>query len=365
MRLSPVSLPKVAAAWLVVLSAPVVAEDVTLNVIRASYRQSVSSVTSAWGTYESEVRVTDATLAAQVGDFRRERVRWAVQGNKRLFDQEFIAGNKRPGSGMYHMYDGDTLWRKQHGKTREPLYKESTKEHYDLAFRRHTTPEHYMGRFSHYQGHMVEEESVESLLTKSDARLGGNELVDGHRCWLVDFGSIDDPDKGPVHLRIWFDPASGFLPRQFEYRSDPDSRRDAERHVFRTTMFENLQIDGADVPFPVEMVSDGPRWSRSLKVTELHVNEPAPAAWFDVRSLGDQEITIDLNDRRQVAAFVKEQRPPRGPGAQERSTGEIVGSAVSATHVVAEADQPQPARWIALASGVMLCIASAVIWRRQ
>jgi hypothetical protein len=191
----------------------------------------------------------------------------------------------------------------------------------------HAVPAVYIGR-SVYNSN----ESLLDLLARPDAKLQRKHMFNGHECYLVDLGPYDRLGQRLNYLRVWIDPAVGYLPRHIS--SIPvrfmDAKSDDERRQFQLVEGEDLWL--LDVDDFVEVddpVMGRRRWfPRTLK----HSGKVAAV----VDSVSINHSLSNESFVPQATTGVRIVHNPRS--AQERT--EIVGATAASIHPVAVESKP-------------------------
>lgn len=141
---------------------------------------------------------------------------------------------------------------------------------------------------------MNEPGNLATVLEGADARLVGEEAVDGHPCVCVESGkSFTRAGGGVLQYTAWLDPAMHWLPRRLVSRFHPESRnyehmtKNGQKTIlrdYRALKFEWFPDPflGRDRPLPTQLVGVGWTGRYTIDVQDLQVNSPIAAERFVV-----------------------------------------------------------------------------------
>lgn len=119
------------------------------------------------------------------------------------------------------------------------------------------------------------------LIGRSDCRVASTDTIHGLPCVVVDIGEHPMSDKlsKAIRTKVWFDPAVGFLPRQLRSESVPDSRLLVENIV---TEFEQVfdPLTKGHLYLPKKAVTRGTFSEFAFEATSMVLNLPVAESLF-------------------------------------------------------------------------------------
>ncbi len=197
--------------------------DVTLQTIRSEYAATLNQLTTVWTRARLQRSMQEVRL--KDGESSGIPVEWAISGPKWFLSYGFDP-NGTGQRGAWYSCDGDRVWTQYFFLKDQPekvaaLSYQSLTTATDETLRSTDCFGTFLGLYFPGTGKSQNGLSLEDLLARRDARLIGEELVDGVKCYRVECSNsnVDNSETYPVIA--WFDPQHGFLPRQIRH---PDER---------------------------------------------------------------------------------------------------------------------------------------------
>lgn len=291
------------AAFLIVSAIsvrPTAADDeAQLEVIRDGYVQAFTSIRNVWCRYEERV---DLSKRMREIDVPKARIwEWATEGEKYHYSSIPAETDAGTHYGPYwESTDGKDFWKLEYNEQDEidrALKKKLTEGTWRMRGR--VTPGQFLGLYFNVGKYNTRGLTLQSILETVPLTFGGQETIDGHECWQVDFAYPGESSEYEVPMTVFFDPAANYLPRRLiQYSTsggDP---------LIRTVLkFSEVKDgDGRSIYFPTKMQNEHPLSLSRVQVLDVKVNEKLSPTLYRPR-IPRNVILYDLDDQRSVQAL--------------------------------------------------------------
>ena len=341
---------------------PALADDATLERIRSGYVQSVTSWRAVWTrcqqkkTYSDQMR-SDPRFAEKVKQGARGAlVDWAVDG------EMFHVSYRRPGgeSVSWFSYDGKTTWTLDYTDDGEikRVRKRRLETKTDAGLTRNVNPGRFLGLYFNVGPTLGRGVALKSLLKTEPLTLVGQEEAEGASCWNVEFAYPSTDANVSLPVRVWFDPAHGYLPRRTTLECNGQMVGTS-----RVVRFREISSGDQVVSFPSEMVEEHPLETRRLTLLEIKLDDDVPDDLFrpplprgipvydldDERSADQLQAELEkparerLQAKMQAQAAARKEAKPPPPVSEDRSRK--IDAAVPPNRV---------ALWVLIATGLVV-----------
>lgn len=277
----------------------IAAETISLEIVRTAIREHVSSITSIsmkYKVYYKHPKGARHPSGAGVESWGPRQCEWAEQGAQKLLKSGPIPIEGGQGSGGWMCHDGQAGFQvvvdqNDPSKVLRIMKTPLISPFYYLHFP--SPPEFSALRLPHSDEQLVD------LLSRSEAKAVGIEIIGGEPCWRVRVGTLRGRDNYLMELTVTFDPAHGYLPRHLSVRPSKNDERYDEmlkggfKMDFEVLAFQRIwdPLLGRERWFPRE----GRRYNSEAEyrfvIDEILINAPIPAERFQAPLQFGTEVT--------------------------------------------------------------------------
>ena len=358
--------------------------DPQLEVVRAQYEQTISTMRTLWTRTAltirppaGEVPVADPVLGISPMDEHGTTIDWAFDGQMYHFQRFRPARDSLPPYRRGMSSDGKLVWFPEYGPTGEAddIRMAGTRPratYGDAAFLNDESPARFIGLTAmHYcASEPAPESSVRSLLKGPSAEIIGVEKIDDRECVRVLLGDFQcSTNDEPAHVEAWFDLAAGGLPR-----------RTRIGFVDGGENYQEIDYDVLEFQQVPSGIGDGRVWFPKVmrhgwevfETVEVRVNDQLPGDLFRPR-LPAGTFVLDYTNRDAVQKWQQQRMnaelAPEFARMAEEARQKIAAGPPALTTMPIPAIQAAPPhrKWwmVATGIGVLLLSGALFLWQRS